>query len=123
MKILKNHVARELLHGDGEIGAVHLGFQDSCKMAPGLFSPDDSKMILFLVSRGEKREALDVIPMGMRDQEAEIERRPLEFLGQGASKESNAGPRIEHDDFSIRAYFDARGVAADESRGGPGGGD
>src|SRR6266850_2116135 len=60
----------------------------------------------------EERKALDVVPVGVADEEVQVERR-LQRLREAQAELARAGPAVEHDHGAVRpADFRARRVAA-----------
>ena len=102
----------ELLHADREVLVLHLPGQGVAQRlaqaARGVHVP----LVTAQEERREERKALDVVPVGVRDQHvAVIGRGPLghqrvaEAVGAGAAVQDEQRPRR-------RAHLDARGVAA-----------
>src|ERR1019366_5734605 len=70
-------------------------------------------MIPALEDRREKRDPLNVIPMGMRKEDVSLDRSPVRPLDQRAPEFADPGPRVENDQPAAgRPHLHARRVAA-----------
>jgi hypothetical protein len=107
---------------NGKVGILHLAVQDIVQAIFCAFVPEDMQMILRSVKGKEKREALDVIPVGVSQQQAEIKGFSPELFEQGAPERAEAGAAVEDDDLSVRTDFDAGRIAPIIEGGWAGGG-
>src|SRR5262249_46083591 len=105
---------------DREILVGHLARQarlDLAAVAPGGIDLPD---VLWDEERRKERKALNVIPMGVPDEEMPMQRAGV-GRQQGAPEPVGAGAAIEDHEGAIRgAHFHTRGVAAIAQRGRPG---
>ncbi len=112
LTFLDADVAGHLLHTDGEVGVLHLAGESAFEALAGAFETVDGDDVLGIVSGKKKRKTLDVIPMSVGDEDAEIDRSVFELLGKGEAKTADAGASVKNDNFGADADFDAGGVAA-----------
>src|SRR6266446_1047134 len=105
-KILRRHwkvQAIHLLKGWAPQGVTHAGWQDR-----------DHAMRL--INRGKKRESLDVVPMGMRQQHKDISILGRQVLSQGA----DPGARSQHQEGAVpQIDTDARRITSIAHGSGP----
>ncbi len=72
---------------------------------------------MLIVGREEKRQTLDMIPMGVRNQKSQLDWPGAEFLFQGDSQLAHAGAGVEDDDLAVGPHLDAAGISAIADRG------
>lgn len=111
-------VAGHFAEGDREVRAFHLGGEGGQEAAAGPFVAEDPHLVVRVVGRNEERESLDMIPVGVGDEDGDVERLVLEFPGEGESQATDAAAGVEDDDLTVGAEFDAGGVAAVENGAG-----
>ena len=116
--------ARQVFPAHGKKRHFHLGGENGGEAGARTFESQNAERVLGFVSGKKKRESLDVVPMGVGQEQGEIDRRAVEFLLERKPKLANARARIENNDFAIGAHFDASRVAAvaDRRRAGHGDG-
>ena len=111
-QFLNLDVAGELGEGDGKVGAFHLAGEGGFEAGAGAFAAEDAEAAAGFVEGGKEGQALDVIPVGVGDEEGEGEGLGLEFCEEGAAEFAEAGAGVEDDDVFAAADFNAGGVAA-----------
>ena len=116
-------IAGEVGKMNGKVGALHLAGQGADQSLAGAFAAEDFQAAAGIVDGAEKREALNMIPVGMGDQQSEIERLAFKFLEQGLAEQAQTGAGIENDDLVTVTDFHAGSVAAVANGAGAGGGD
>ena len=62
------------MEGNGEERVFHLARQHDFQPVPRAFVAEDVQAALRLIDRDEERQALDVIPMGVGQEQGQIER-------------------------------------------------
>ena len=105
-------VAGQFIEGNGEISAFHLAGEGGDESFARAFATEDAQTALGVVNRTKERQSLNMIPMGMREEQGQVERFVFEFLEQGLAEGAQAGAGIEDDDFIAVAVFHAGGIAA-----------
>jgi hypothetical protein len=106
------NVAGQFVEGDGKVGAFHLAGERGDEALAGAFAAENPQAAARIVDRPEERQALDVVPVRVGEEQREIERMTFEFLEQGLAQFSQAGAGIKDDEVVAVADFDAGGVAA-----------
>jgi hypothetical protein len=87
---LKRDVPRHLLHADGEVGTFHLARQSALQSLARAFKTDHRDLVFWIVRGHEKRKALDVVPVRVRNEHVEADGAALEFRRQGTAQSANA---------------------------------
>ena len=64
-------------------------------------------MVFGLVNRQKERQALDVIPVRVRQKQGKIERLFAELCQQFLPKQAQSGSGVQYDDLSRRTHFNA----------------
>ena len=105
-------VAGQFRERHGEIGAFHLAGEGGFQTFARAFAAENAQAAAGFVNRGKERQALDVIPVGVGNEEREVERLGLEFAKQRDAELAQAGAGVEDDDVFAAADFNAGGVAA-----------
>ena len=105
-------VAGQLGERHGKIGAFHLAGERGDEAGARAFATENPQPAAGFVKGRKKRQALDVIPMRVRNKQGEIERPALEFIEERSAKLAQAGAGIKDDDVRAAANLDAGGVAA-----------
>ena len=78
-EFLDLNVGRHLAKANREKRALHLAGQDTIQAMASAFIAKDAQMVLRLIHGQKKRQPLDVIPMGVRQQQSEIQGPAIEF--------------------------------------------
>src|SRR3984893_7036192 len=99
--------------------AGHLSLENLVQFGVGPVVAVDSDLVLVIVGGNEKREPLDVIPMNVRDQQAELDRPRAKFVLQSDSELTNSRSRVQDNDLIIGAHLYASGVTAITNRARP----
>ena len=114
-------VAAELVHVDGggqiaepdrEVFRFHLPAQHLFEAATWPWGAVDVDGHFVRVRRYEEREALDVIPVRVTDEEVDGERPATEVAHQRQPERPQAGAGVEDEHVTARAHLDARRVSA-----------
>lgn len=82
---------------DREMLRVHLAAQSRCDGWNASATFEDPNSIVGLIGRREKRESLNVVPMGMRDEQIRLNRLIAELHQQIISEIPNAASGIENE--------------------------
>src|SRR5205085_9263018 len=98
-------IAGHLLQADREVRTLHLAGQRGFQPFARALESEDFYFVARIVGGHEKWKALDVIPMRVRNEQAEIDRLARKFAAQTRAERTNARTRVEHDQFAIRANF------------------
>jgi len=113
-------VAGQLGKGDGKVGAFHLAGERGDEAAARAFAAEHAEAAARIINGRKKWQALDVVPMRVRNKQGEIERFAFEFRCEGQAEFAQARAAIQDDDVIAVADFDASGVAAITDGGRPG---
>ena len=109
------HPGRQLLRCHWKMHAIHLrkGWAAQGRTHTGRHERDRA---MRLIERGKKREPLDMVPMGMRQQHKDISIRGRQVLAQGA----DPGARIQHQEGAVpQIDTDARRITSIAHGSGP----
>ena len=79
---------------------------------PRALETKNAQVILRLIDGLKERQALDVVPMRMRQQQGQVQRLSLEFSDQVLPEQAHSRAGIEDDDLAIGADFDTGSIAA-----------
>ncbi len=110
----------ELLDRDRKIGVLHLARERLADRRPEAARSVDVPLEVPLEQRRQERQALDVVPVRMADEDM-TPARPVRLREQRLAEAVRAGAAIEQDQRAARAaHLDARGVAAVAEGVGPG---
>ncbi len=110
----------EGLERDRELERIHLAGERGLEPGPRSSRAENPDFVRRRVSRAEKRQTLDVVPVGVRNEQGEVERLRLQFAREGEAERANPAPGIENNHFVIESQFDAGGIAAVANRLGAG---
>ena len=111
---------RELRELDREVGVLHLSGHHLGERAAAAPRRVDHEPRGRREERGEEREALDVVPVGVAQQERRGE-RPRARAGEGGAERADAGAAVEHEPGAAAGrHLDARRVAAEVRGAGAG---
>ena len=108
---------------DREVVGLHLAAEDRLQRLATPGRAVDVERRAGGVGRDEEREALDVIPVGVADEQMDRRSPPPELLGERETELPDPGPRVEYENVLPRPDLDARRVASVERRGRARGGD
>ena len=108
MRTLAGHFAQ----ANREERAFHLAGQHDFEAVARAFVPEDAQVVLRLIDGQKERQALDVVPVGVRQQQGQVERPGVEFGDQLAPQQPQPGAGVEDDDLAIGADLDTGSVAA-----------
>ena len=118
-EIVKTNARPQLREGDGEVVVLHLSGQRPFELLSERPRSIDVPRVPRDEERREKREPLDVIPVGVGDHQMAVAARPARGH-QGLSQSVRAGPAVENDQRAIDAPdLHAGRVAAVAQRGWP----
>src|SRR4030095_4729264 len=117
-EIVKANRGAELGEGDGEVVVFHLPGQGPLELLPDCPRSVDVPRVARNEQRREEREPLDVIPVGVGDQQVAVAGGPARGR-QRLSQAVRPGPAVQHDQRAVVATdLDAGRVAAVAQRGG-----
>ncbi len=111
-QFLDVNVAGQFGERHGEIGAFHLTGEGGDEAFVRAFAAEDAEAAAGFINGRKEGQALDVIPVGVGNEEGEIERLGLEFFEERDAEFAEAGAGIEDDDVFAGADFDAGSIAA-----------
>ena len=111
-KFLNFHVAGHFLQTDGEKGAFHLLRQHVLQAMARAFVTQDAQLIARFVHRQKKWQPLNVVPMGVRQEQGQLDRLMIEFGHQFESQRTQPCAGIENNDLPIGSHLHARSIAA-----------
>src|ERR1019366_6658927 len=98
---------------DRKIRLRHLSFERFLQRLTG-GARKERDVVLGPVERSEKRDALNVVPVEMRQEDIGLDRLPFRFLQQSLTERADAAARVENDAFIIGGSdLDAGCVAAE----------
>jgi hypothetical protein len=120
LEITDVYLGVEVLHRHGEIVLAHLPVEQLIEALVHARGPEDGPALAGLIKRREERDPLNVVPVGVRDEQAAASGGgglTQERLGEAMK----ARPRVEDDEIpGGGADLDAGGVAAVPQRALPG---
>src|SRR5438445_4114180 len=90
---------------------LHLRGQNGGQPSARALVSQNADRVFGFVSREKKRQALDMVPVRVSEQQCQIDRCGSEFVFQGKAQLANSGAGVEHDNFAIRANLDTGGVS------------
>src|SRR5215471_13379457 len=99
------HLRGQFTHGDRKERRFHRLGYDLAERRACAVKTKNANFVLGIVRRFKKREALDVVPMRVRDQQRKLDRSRLEFFLQSDPEWPDAGPGIEHDNLTVCAQL------------------
>ena len=91
---------------------IHLSPDHALERAVDTGGTDDRDPVALLVSGHEERNALDVIPMRVADEQVRVQRPALHPLAELDATRARARARIADEKLIGDPYFDARRVTA-----------
>src|SRR6476659_6918512 len=89
LQLFEGHASRHLIERDRKKSALHLLKKRTAQTMHRALVTEDANINPWTVGRDEKREALDVVPMGVGDQHVKVHRHLPEFLHDRLSKPAN----------------------------------
>src|SRR6266849_2668506 len=90
LQLLDLDVGRHLAQADGKERTLHLAGQHVLQAVARSFVAENAEMVLRLIDRQKKRQALDVVPVRVRQQQRQVQRLVVELRGQLASEQPQA---------------------------------
>jgi len=90
----------------------HLAGKHGAQAMPRAFITENTQAVLRFVNRLKKRQALNVIPMRVRQQHRQVQWLFFEFLHQLFAQKAKTCAGVQNDQFTLRADFYTGGVAA-----------
>ena len=111
LDIVKIAVRRHFRHVHREIRVRHLLFDGALQAAAAAGGVKEEVIVPALVQRPEEGDALDVVPVKMRDEDVRVDGLAAEFGAQRLAQIAEAGAAIEHVDAAVDPHLDAGGVA------------
>src|ERR1700730_17317867 len=119
IQFLDLNLSGEIIKRDRKKRRGHLALEDFAQPGVRAVITENGDLILVVVGRQEKRETLNVVPMNVCDQKAEVDRLRSKFFFQGQAECANSGAGIEHNNLAVGAELDTSGVAAIANGGSP----
>src|SRR3954466_13550497 len=89
LELLNGDLSRQVVELDREKRRGHLSFENFLKSAPGAVITENLNLILIVVGGHKKREALNMVPMNMRNQQREIDRIGAKLIFQCETELAN----------------------------------
>ncbi len=120
-QLLNFKMAGHIVQAHRKERTFHLAGQHRGQAGAGAFITEHPQMRVGTIQRREVGQALDVIPVGVRKQQVQVEGTVLVFLHQPASQRPHARAGIQDDDLPCGTHLHARGVAAVSNRARTGG--
>src|SRR5437016_12052438 len=105
-----------LIHIDREIGVGHLFFNGALQAARAIRGVEKKMAFAVGVKGREKWNALDVVPVEMREKDVRGNGSSVGFLHELLAEIAKAGSAIKHVDVVIQANLDARGIDRKSTR-------
>src|SRR5215471_13130471 len=90
----------------------HLTFQDFLETTVRPVEAENANLVFVVIGRNKEGKALNVVPMHVRNQQAQIDRSGTELFLEGETEFTNSRACIQHDQLTIGPNLDATGVAA-----------
>src|SRR4029453_11160376 len=106
------HSGGEFTHRYRKERRFHRLRHNLAKCRPGSVKTENTDFVFRIVRRLKKWKALDVVPVGMSNQQREFYRSRLKFSFQGDTKRPDARACVEHDNLAVCSQLYASGVAA-----------
>src|SRR5262249_41293794 len=103
---------RDLIESDGEKCALHLLEKRGAQSVDGAFISKNANIYPRIIGGDEEWEALDVIPMGMGDQDRKFESLFAYLFDQRLAESPNSRTSIQDNDLIANANFHARSVSS-----------
>src|SRR5262249_36471486 len=103
---------RHLIHVHRKIWIRHLFFERALEPARPAGGMKDERTALALIQRREEGNALNVVPMKVREENVRVERLAVGFLLQLLAQIAKPGATVKDVDVPIDAHFHAGSIAA-----------
>src|SRR6266850_6828497 len=111
-ELLDFDVGGDFFQSNGKEGAFHLAGKNICQSVTRAFVTKNAQMVLWLVNGKEKRKALDMIPMGVGEEQGDFHWGIVELGEELATERTQTCATVENDDLVVGADFDAGSIAA-----------
>ena len=108
----KGEVRRHLVEADGKEGGLHLLEERAAQSMNGAFVTKNANVDLRMIRRDEEGKSLDVVPVGVADENQDVQSRGRYLLHERLPQPANAGAGVHDDDLIADANLDARCVSA-----------
>src|SRR2546423_1185732 len=112
LKLFDFDLSRQVVERDGEERCCHLSVQNLAQTTARPVITKNLDLVFVVIGRHEKRETLNVIPVNVGNEQAELNRARPEFTLEGKAELSNSRSGVQHDEFVVSAHFHAGGVTA-----------
>ena len=106
-QFLDLQVCREFLESDGKERVLHLAGKHAAEAAASALITENAHAVLRLIEGLEKRQALDMVPVRVRQKQRDVQRLLAELLRQLFAQETQACAGVQNDQLAFRAYLDA----------------
>jgi len=98
LNLLDLDIAGQIGKMDRKISAFHLTRQSADQTLAGAFTSQNFQATARIVNRPKKRQSLNMIPMGVGNEESEIKRLAFKLLQQGLTQQTEPGAGVENND-------------------------
>src|ERR1700682_1315175 len=105
LKFFDFDFSRQIVERDGKERCCHLPFKNLTQTAARTVITKNLDLVFVVVGRHEKRESLNVVPMNVGDEQAEINWARSEFILEGETERSNSRSGVQNNKFAISAHF------------------
>src|SRR5438128_1782846 len=112
VQLLDVDLSRQIVKRDRKKRRCHLTFENLAQTAAGSIVTKDLDLIFVVVGRHEKREALNVVPMNVSNEQTQIDGTRAEFIFKSESEFSNARTGVQDNQLTVRSDFETTRVAA-----------
>src|SRR4029077_4877034 len=112
LKFFDFDLSREIVERDGKERRCHLPVQNLAQAAARPLITKNPDLVFVVIRRHEKRETLNVVPMNVGDEQAEINRARPEFIFEGQAELANPRSGISHNELATSARLQAGRVTA-----------
>src|SRR5262249_25901126 len=112
LDVAKLAACRHLIHVHRKIWIRHLFFERALEPARPAGGMKDERTALALIQRREEGNALNVVPMKVREENVRVERLAVGFLLQLLAQIAKPGATVKDVDVPIDAHFHAGSIAA-----------
>src|SRR5437588_5046627 len=112
LKFFDFNFSWQIVERDRKERCCHLPVQNLAQTTPCSVITKNLDLIFVVVGRHEEREPLNVVPVNVGDEQAEINRARSELILEGETEPSNSRSRIQNNEFAVSAHLHAGGVTA-----------
>src|SRR5205823_9205287 len=112
LKLFDRQMTWQFPQANGKKRRFHLPRKDCRQTGTSALITQHPDDIFFVVGRREKGQALDVVPVRVRNQKSQFDRLRCEFLLESEPECTNPGASIENNDLTVGPYFDTAGIAS-----------